>query len=159
MQNSKFKIQNSLTIFYILYFAFCVSCSIPSLESAECTEAREAVKELYSYHFGNEMKPTAENLKARERFLTPELTTALQKFQSDIDPFTLSTDFPKAFRVGGCKTVAPDKTESQVLLFWKDDERSRQQEITVETIRQNDRWLINNIFNNSSDLRQTLNNK
>ena len=72
------------------------------------------------------MKFTAENLRAREKYLAPDLTRLLQKFGTGSDPFTLTPndDLPKAFRVGGCKATAADKTESQVLLFWKDDYRS-----------------------------------
>jgi len=103
------------------------------------------------------MKFTAEHLKAREKYLTPDLTRLLQKFVADSDPFTLSEDVPKAFRVGGCKTLAPDKTEVQVLLFWKDDARSEQREINIEAVKQNDKWLINNIFNNTSNLQNILN--
>ena len=34
------------------------SCSIPNLEPQECVEARDTVTKFYSFHFGNEMKPT-----------------------------------------------------------------------------------------------------
>jgi hypothetical protein len=159
MQNSKFKIQNWLFIFCILHFAFCISCSIPNLEAPECTEARATVREFYSNHFGGDMKFTSENLQAREKYLTPDLARLLGKFLTDSDPFTLSApgDAPRAFRVGGCKALAPDKTESQVLLFWKDDQRSEQREITVEAVKQNDKWLINNISNNTNSLQNILN--
>jgi hypothetical protein len=103
------------------------------------------------------MKFTNENLRAREKYLTAELAGLLQKFVTDSDPFTLSEDFPKAFRVGGCKTLAPGKTESQVLLFWKDDVRSEQQELKIEAVKQNDKWLISNISNNTSNLQNILN--
>ena len=103
------------------------------------------------------MKFTPENLKAREKFLTPELNKLLQKFLTDSDPFTLSTDVPKAFRVGGCKALAPDKAELQILLFWKDDARSEQRELKIEAVKQNDKWLINDIFNQTSSLQNILN--
>ena len=93
------------------------------------------------------MKFTPENLKAREKYLTPDLAVLLQKSAADSDPFTLmpGDDLPKAFRVGGCKALAPGKTEVQVLLFWKDDVRSEQREIKVETVKRNDKWLIDKI--------------
>ena len=46
---------------------------MPNLEKPECGEAREAVKQFYSFHFDNGMKPLLENLKLREKFLTVEL--------------------------------------------------------------------------------------
>jgi hypothetical protein len=148
------------TFFCLPSFVFCLlSCSVPNLEAPECTQARGSVREFYSYHFGGDMKFTPENLQAREKYLTPDLARLLQKFLTDSDPFTLSApdDVPKAFRIGGCKVVAPDKTELQVLLFWKTDERSEQREINVEAVKQNDKWLISNISSNTSNLQNLLN--
>ena len=150
MQNSKFKIQNLAVIFCIFNFAFLIaSCgSIPNLEQPECTDSRLVAREFYSYHFGNEMKFSPENLKKREKFLTPDYFKSLQSVAGEDDIFTTNnTDFPKAFRVGGCKVVEPTKTNMEVLLFWKDDTRSEQKAIHVEVIKQNDKWLINKILN------------
>jgi hypothetical protein len=125
-----------------------LSCSIPNLEEPECTAARGAVKEFYSYHFGGEMRFSPENLKAREKFLTPELIATLQKTTGEADVFTVnSTDYPKAFRVGACRVAAPDKTSVEVILFWKDDVRSEQKTISVEAVRRNEQWLVNRILN------------
>lgn len=149
-----------ITFFCLLLAAYCLpACSVPNLESPECAGARQAAREFYSSHFGGDMKFTPENLRAREKYLTPDLTRLLQKFVTDSDPFTLTPgdDLPKAFRVGGCQTAAPDKTELQVLLFWKDDARSEQRELKIEAVRQNDKWLINNISNNASNLQNILN--
>ena len=129
-------------------FCFLPSCSVPNLEEPECTAARGVIKEFYSYHFGNEMRFSPENLKIREKFLTPEFSASLRDLQTEADVFTSnSTDFPKAFRVGGCRVLEPAKTSFEVLLFWKDDARSEQKAITVEAVRQNDQWLIGKISN------------
>lgn len=149
-----------ITFFCLLLAACCLpSCSVPNLESPECTEARQTVREFYSQHFGGDMKFTPENIRAREKYLAPDFAWLLQKFVTDSDPFTLTPgdDLPKAFRVGSCKTIAPDKTGLQVLLFWKDEARSEQREINVEAVRQNDKWLISNISNNTSNLQNILN--
>jgi hypothetical protein len=149
-----------IMLFCSLLTAYCsLSCSIPNLEAPECTEARATVREFYSNHFGGDMKFTSENLQARAKYLTPDLTRLLEKFLTNSDPFTLSEgeDVPRAFRVGGCKALAPDKTELQVLLFWKDDARSEQRELKVEAVKQNDKWLVNNISNNTSNLQNLLN--
>jgi len=144
MQNGKWK---------ILWFAFCISCfsfaiacSIPNLEKPECTAARQTVKEFYSYHFGNDMKPSKENLEQRAKFLTADLkqTLAAQP-EEKIDYFTETDDYPKAFRVGGCNVSSDNKTVFQVLFFWKDDNRSEQREAAVETVKQNNQWLINKV--------------
>jgi hypothetical protein len=105
------------------------------------------------------MKFTPENLQAREKFLTPDLNNFLRKFLTESDPFTLtpSDDPPKAFRVGACETKASNKTELQVLIFWKDDVRSEQREIKVEAAKESDKWLISNISNNTVNLRDILN--
>lgn len=148
--SSKFKVKG-LILICLLFSAFCLlSCSIPTLQEQECIEARQTVKELYSYHFGNDMRLTPENLKERERFLTPELTNSLRTASPAEDPFTLTNDTPKAFRVGGCSVTEPGKkVDFEVVLFWKTDTRSEQREIHVEVVKQNDKWLVNKIFNKS----------
>ena len=153
--SSEFRIQNSefswrrILFFCLLSSVFCLlSCSLPNLEKPECTEARQIVKEFYSYHFGNDMKPSKENLKLREKFLTDDLKQNLAA-QADgkTDYFTATDDYPKAFRVGGCEVMNENKTVFEVVLFWKDDARSEQREIKVETVKQNDKWLINEVEN------------
>ncbi len=138
-----------IVLFCFLSSVFCLlSCSVPNLEKPECTAARQTVREFYSYHFGNDMKPSKESLKLREKFLTDELKQNLAA-QADgkTDYFTATDDYPKAFRVGGCEVMNENKTVFEVVLFWKDDARSEQREIKVETVKQNDKWLINEVEN------------
>jgi hypothetical protein len=139
-----------IILFLLLTSCFLLlSCSIPNLEKPQCAAARQTVREFYSYHFGNDMKPSNENIKLRERFLTDALKQNLAA-QADgkTDYFTATDDYPKAFRVGGCEVMNENKTVFEVVLFWKDDARSEQREIKVETIRQNENWLINKVENN-----------
>ncbi|HMS39385.1 MAG TPA: hypothetical protein PKE69_04110 [Pyrinomonadaceae bacterium] len=118
------------------------------MEKPECTESGGVVKEFYSYHLGNEMKFSQENLKLRDKFLTPEFTKSLQNLQTENDVFTTNnTDFPKAFRVGKCEVVSPNKTVFEIVLFWRDDVRSEQKIIKAEAVKQGDKWLINKILN------------
>ena len=147
MHNSRCKMHNWFRAFCILHFALCIgACSIPNLEDPTCTEARTAVREFYSFHFGNDMGVSAENLKKRERFLTPQLLQKVSDGQEGIDPFTTGTaEFPKAFRVGECRGSSPAKAEFQVILFWRDDVRSEQREIKAAAVKQNDKWLIDNV--------------
>ena len=134
--------------FCLLLSATCLlACSVPNLEPPACTEARTAVREFYSFHFGNDMKFSPGNLKLRERFLTPELSERIAAEQEGVDPFTTgTTDFPKAFRVGECKQISTERNEFQVLLFWRDDTRSEQREINVEAVKQSEKWLVNKLF-------------
>lgn len=137
---------------FLLYFVpftlYLVSCgSIPNLEPPECTESRNVVREFYSFHFGNEMRFSPENLKLREKFLTPQFFAELQGKQTENDVFTTNnTDFPKAFRVGKCEIVAPEKTVFEILLFWRDDTRSEERKIKAEIVKQDGKWLINKVL-------------
>ena len=122
------------------------ACSIPSLESPACTESKNAVREFYYYHFGNDMKFSAVGLKHREKFLTVAFAKAVAGSPEGTDPFTTaSDDIPKAFRVGDCREISPERTESSVLLFWRNDDRTEQREIKVEAVDKNDTWLVDTI--------------
>jgi hypothetical protein len=147
MQNSKFKIQNWFCLFTFYFLLFTFACSVPNLESSECTDSRPAVKQFYSFHFANEMKFSGDNLKQREKFLTPEFAKSLQNLTGENDVFTVnSTDFPKAFRIGECKVIDPTKTNLEIVLFWRDDSRSEQKIIHVEAVKQADKWLIGKVL-------------
>lgn len=143
--------RNKASLFCLFAFALCLaSCSIPNLEKPECAGARDVVKRFYSFHFGNDMKPTVENIKIREKYLTPDLRKELLVDvtgmpPTKIDYFTATENFPKAFRVGACKDSSPEKVTMQVLLFWKDDKTSEQREVSVETVKQGENWLINKV--------------
>ena len=130
----------------LFLFLASASCGVPKLESAACTEAKDAVREFYSYHFGHDMKFSPEGLKAREKFLTLEFAGAMSGAPAGTDPFTTgTTDIPRAFRVGECHDLTPERTESEVLLLWRDDARTEQRTIVIETVDKNDRWLVNAI--------------
>ncbi len=150
--SSKFKVQSSKLrsiLFVCLLFSvvFQLNCSIPNLETNDCTEARNTVKELYSYHFGNDMKFTKENLKQREKYLTDDLKKQLENQpESAVDYFTATDDYPKAFRLGKCEVVEADKMVNiQIVLFWKTETRNEQKEVQVEVVKQNNDWLVNKV--------------
>ena len=137
----------SVSLRLIILIAFgATACSIPNLESPACTESKNAVREFYSFHFGNEMKFSAEGLKRREKFLAPEFAQSIAGSKEGTDPFTTgSDDIPKAFRVGECREISAERTESNVLLLWRNDDRTEEREIKVETVDKNDAWLVNKI--------------
>lgn len=149
MQNVKCTVHNFLVIFCILHSAFFISaCSVPNLEKPQCTAARDTVKRFYSYHFGNDMHPSPDNLKARQDFLSSELIGSLSGANETArDYFTATDNYPKAFRVGECKSDADDRAALQILLLWRDDTKSEQKEVHVETIKVGDKWLINKVSN------------
>lgn len=132
---------------FCLLIAFYVSaCSIPNLEKPECTAARQTLKEFYSLHFGSDMQPSEDYLKKREKFLTADWRNFVSKnLQNKYDYFTLTEDYPKAFRTGECEVAEPNRTVFQVIFFWKDDTRTEQRETRVETVKENGKWLINGV--------------
>ena len=140
---------NFFLLLCILHCALCISsCSLPSLEKPQCTAARDVVKRFYSFHFGNDMHPSADNFKAREQFLTSELISGLSaSTETAKDYFTATEDYPKAFRVGSCTSESDDKAVLQVLLLWRNDARNEQREVHVETVKVGDKWLINKVSN------------
>jgi hypothetical protein len=120
---------------------------MPNLDEPECAESRDVVKKLYSFHFDKNMLFSQEGLKEREKFLTPEFFKSLQTFQTENDVFTTnSADIPRAFRLGDCKVIEPNKTNVEVLLLWRNETESRQQIINAEVVKQNDKWLVNKIL-------------
>lgn len=137
----------NLLILCIFSFVFASGCSQPVLESTECIASRSIVKKFYSYHFGNEMKPSSENLKKREKYLSKNLNAELAT-QTDTakDYFTQTDNYPKAFRVGKCETVNNEKTNFEILLFWRTNEKNIQREITVETVKENNKWVVNKVL-------------
>ena len=139
-----------LPLFLLCAFCYFLSaCSIPNLETNECIAARPAIREFYSYHFGNDQRFGPEDLAAREEFLTPELAERLRNVPPEIDPFTLTADTPKAFRLGECRTVEPERKASfDVVLFWKTDDRSEQSVVKAEAVKQNEKWLVNGVTAN-----------
>lgn len=129
------------------------SCSIPNLEETECREARDRVREFYSFHFGNEMHRTEESVRLREKFFTRRLfNEQLENAESGTDETTeyftaaAANDLPKAFRVGDCKVVQPgDQVQFDVLLFWKTDTRTEQKHVFASLKKENDSWLIDSV--------------
>ena len=135
--------------FFILNFVFLIAqagCSLPNLEKPQCTAARDAVKRFYSYHFANDMKPSAENLKSKEQFLTSDLYRDLSVAKEpSIDYFTETDDYPRAFRIGTCNADADDRARLQVVLLWRDDTRTEQKEVYVEAVKTGEKWLVNKV--------------
>lgn len=147
MQNAKLKIQNWAAAFFILNFSFFIpGCGAPSLESTVCSEARDAGKRFYSFHFANEMRLTDEGLKARQRFLTPRYFEMLSAGEAgDLDPFTMTSEYPRTFKIGECREASATDVDLQVQLYWRDDEKTVQQEVVANLVKQGDAWLLDGV--------------
>ena len=134
---------------YLLLIAYCLllpSCSIPNLEPQDCIQARDIVREFYSFHFGNEKEFSEEAIERRRPFFTPSFLRNLQSQPPVVDPFTLTDDPPKAFRVGGCRVKEADRRVTfDVLLFWKTDIRTEQRSIAVEVENTDGKWMIDSV--------------
>jgi hypothetical protein len=130
----------------LLLSAFCVlSCSVPNLEPRECTASRDTVREFYSSYIATTPGDREDSPAMFQRFVSRSFERGDPK-RGEADPFVLTNEFPKAFRVGECTVLEENKrTSFQVLLFWKDDVRSEQRAINVETENEGDRWLIRSV--------------
>ncbi|MCA1590704.1 MAG: hypothetical protein LC730_07385 [Acidobacteria bacterium] len=134
---------SSVFVFVCAAFAFLIfSCSIPNLEGGGCSDARTAVREFYSFHFGGDMAFSSETLELRKKFLTAEFAQRFDGLSTVVDPFTRTTEPPKAFRVGTCRADDDDNARFDVLLFWRTDETSAQQMIRVHARKIDNKWLI-----------------
>jgi hypothetical protein len=138
-----------------IVFAFCLlpfafssfGCgSIPNLESAECTAARNSARQFYSFHFANNMVPSVETFKAREQFLTPRFNAALAAaLPSDLDPFTMSVDLPRTFKIAECTESSPTNVDLKIQTYWRDDASTRQQEVHANFVNVSGKWLLDSV--------------
>ncbi len=137
----------AVTILLALAALFGASCEIPVIESQDCSEAQIAVREFYSYHFDGDMAINAKELERLKKYMTPDAAKELEGTETENDIFTTNTaDHPKAFRIGACELQPPDTARLSVLLFWRSDERTEQQEINVEAKKINGKWLFNKVI-------------
>lgn len=133
-------------IFTALLTAGCSSISVPSLEDPSCTAARETARSFYSLHFGGDLKPTADSIKARSTGLTEEFGARLQaENPQKVDPFTLTEDYPRAFKLGGCEAETDGGVVLEIQLFWRDENVTKQESVNAIMIEKNGRWLIDDI--------------
>jgi hypothetical protein len=137
---------------FVIIAAGTVGCDVPNLEDAACAASRTSIREFYSYHFGNEMAFSADGFGRRKRFLSPNLIESLSDSAEETDPFTTGTsELPRAFRVGACRQLSPERAEFRVMLLWRDEESSKQKIINVETERSGEQWLIDKLILNPNE--------
>jgi predicted DNA-binding transcriptional regulator AlpA len=96
------------------------------------------------------MRPSAENLKVRERFLTPRYYSMLTgSSASELDPFTMTQEYPRTFKIGACHAASPTDLHFQVQLYWRDDEKTQQQEVQANLVKQDNAWLLDGVGSKS----------
>jgi len=143
MINAKFRMQNLLPILCISHFAFCIAaCSIPSLESQQCAEARDSVKDFYSWYLGTDAKTRTQQQTTYDRFIAPGFQTSAT---DDLDPFFLSPTMPTTFKIGKCDVDNDSRVSIQVQLYWRYESKTDQKEVYAEVARSGDKWLIEKV--------------
>lgn len=92
------------------------------------------------------MSPSNVGLKARQRYLTPRYFEMLSAGEaSDLDPFTMTREYPRTFKIGECREVSPTDVDLQIQLYWKDDEKTVQQEVIANMVRLGDEWRLDGV--------------
>ena len=124
----------------------CSRISVPSLEDPSCTSARDDARSFYSLHFDSDLKPTTESIELRSKGLTKRFADTLRaKTPGAEDPFTLTEDYPRAFKLGGCEVGKDGSVSLEVQVFWRDKDSSRQESVNAIMIKQDGHWLIDDI--------------
>src|ERR1051325_10871152 len=86
-------------LFSLLLTAYCqLSCSIPNLESQQCYEARDSVKEFYSWYLGTDPEQRAKQPEVFKKYLASG--SALGNTSEGNDPFFNSATPPTTFKIG-----------------------------------------------------------
>lgn len=129
----------------VLAALFAASCRVETFDESPCGEAKDAAHRLYSFHFGNDMTPSPENLEKRKRYLTDELFKQLSANTSRTDYFTASENFPRTFKIGQCTLNSPNDATVQVQIYWKDDYTTVQKDLLVDVVKRANDWLINSV--------------
>ena len=128
----------------IVAILMTLGCSVPNLESPACSQAQDAVKQFYSFHFGNDSGEAAD-ASSRRRFLTDQMYTSIEHSQQPVDPLTTFAEPPTTFKVGTCEERGPAAADIEVQLYWRNDNQTLQREIKVGAVKDGDRWLINKV--------------
>lgn len=124
----------------------CASISLPSLQDPSCEEAREFGRAFYSLHFATDLKPTEESLEERSAGLTERFAERVRSERTeDFDPFTLTTEHPRAFKLGACKANEDGSVELEVQMLWRDSDVTKQESVNAIMVKRADKWLIDGV--------------
>jgi hypothetical protein len=134
--------------FLLFPFAFSLlGCgSIPNLESQECAAVRSEARRFYSYHFDASTRSGGDRAAERREYLTSRYSAELAKNgPQDIDVFTMSSEFPKTFKIGECKMASPTNVDIQIQTYWRSDEKTSQNEVVANYVLENGKWLLDGV--------------
>lgn len=120
------------------------ACSIPNLESQPCSDARESVRQFYSWYIGTDPEDRAKQPEVFQRYISPNLTagSAADPVQ---DRYFLDETTPTTFKVGVCKQLSEQSVEMQVQLYWRQASKVTQKEVHVEVAKTPGSWLIEKV--------------
>jgi hypothetical protein len=139
-------LSTSTIVIVALLAAGCSSISLPTLENPSCTQARESARSFYSLHFGSDLKPSEESIEARSIGLTARFAAKLRAERPEaVDPFTLTEDYPRAFKLGACKRQNDGSVVLEVQLLWRDKEMTKQESVDALMVGKDGKWLIDGI--------------
>jgi hypothetical protein len=92
------------------------------------------------------MRPSGENARLRQRFITPRFYSLVTSApETDVDPFTLTREFPRTFKIGECNADSAKSVDFQVQLYWRDDEQTVQQEVVANAVKEDESWLVDSV--------------
>lgn len=129
----------------VLMSVLAGACRVDTFDTSPCGEASDAARRFYSFHLGNDMTPSPENLEKRKKYLTDELFKQLSGTESRQDYFTASENFPRTFKIGHCTQNSAEDTTVQVQIYWKDDYTTEQKDVLVDVAKRGGEWLVNKV--------------
>jgi hypothetical protein len=128
-------------------------------------EAADAVRAFYTFHFAHDMAFTRAAVRARSRWLSPDLLGHIRAYFArpsdpnevpaiDGDPFTDSQEYPRTFQVV-IATVEGDAALVQVSMLWP---RADRRIVTVVLAAVGGAWRIADVryVGGEPSLRQLL---
>ena len=113
------------------------------METQQCAEARDSVKEFYSWYLGTEAAQRAKQPDVFKKFISSG--SSLNTAGGENDPFFNSATPPTTFKIGKCEMVDPTHTNIQVQLYWREESKTEQKEVYADTVKSGDRWQIDKI--------------
>lgn len=118
------------------------ACSIPNLEGQQCTEARDTVKEFYSWYMGTDAETRQKQNEIYYRYIASNFQSSAGP---ETDKFYLSETTPTTFKIGKCEQTNDQRIAMQVQLYWRQDGKTDQKEVYADLIKVRDSWQIDKV--------------
>jgi hypothetical protein len=130
--------------YFAVFSVLCstLSCSIPNLESRQCTEARDSVKEFYSWYTGTDSAVREKQRDVYDKYVGTGFRPSLG---SQSDPFYLSDVAPTTFKIGKCELKDESHVTVQIQLYWREQGKTDQKEVYADVSKNGDKWLIDKV--------------